>query len=88
MTKPVDYPAVLAARFATSSWAMIGNDYDALEWNSDSPKPSRAELDALWPEVQAEIEAEAQARIMARETALAKLVALGLSEAEIRALVG
>lgn len=43
-------------------------------------KATKAEADRL--------EAERQEQITARETALAKLAALGLSEAEIRALVG
>ena len=84
----IEYTTILVRRFANSEWTMNANDYDQLVWLSDSPKPSKAELDALWSEVQAEIEAERQARITARETALAKLAALGLSEAEIRALVG
>lgn len=84
----IDYSAILSRRFVNSSWTMNADDYDQLVWLSDTPKPSRAELDALWEEVKAEIEAEAQARVTARETALAKLAALGLSEAEIRALVG
>jgi hypothetical protein len=67
---------------------MNADDYDQLTWLSDTPKPSRAELDALWPEVQAEIQAEAQAKIDARESALVKLGALGLDEAEIKALLG
>lgn len=83
-----DYAVILGRKFSNAEWTINANDYDQLIWLSDTPKPSKAELDALWPEVKAEIEAEAQARVTARETALVKLAALGLSEAEIRALVG
>ena len=83
-----DYSVVLTYRFKGAEWHMNADDYDQLTWLSDSPKPSRAELDALWPEVQAEIQAEAQAKIDARESALVKLGVLGLDEAEIKALLG
>jgi hypothetical protein len=84
----IDYTQVLSRRFRHCEWTMNADDYDQLTWLSDTPKPSRAELDALWPEVQAEIQAEAQAKIDARESALVKLGALGLDEAEIKALLG
>jgi hypothetical protein len=83
-----DYALILARRFKNHEWNMNADDYDQLVWLSDTPKPTKAELDALWSEVQAEIEAERQERITARETALGKLAALGLSEAEITALLG
>ncbi len=31
-----------------------GNDYQQLNWLEDSPKPTEAELEALWPDVQYE----------------------------------
>jgi hypothetical protein len=83
-----DYAAVLTRRFPGQLWTLNANDYEQLNWDSKNPKPSRAELDALWPEVQAELQAEAQAKVDARESALAKLAALGLDEAEIKALLG
>lgn len=83
-----DYAVILTRRFRDHEWHMNADDYDQLVWLSDSPKPSKAELDALWPEVQAEMKAEAEARVSARQSALAKLSALGLSEVEIQALLG
>lgn len=83
-----DYAVILTRRFRDHEWHMNADDYDQLVWLSDTPKPSKAELDALWEEVKAEIEAERQARVTARETALGKLSALGLTEAEIKALLG
>ena len=45
-----DYAAVLTARY-DAQWTLDGESYDGLTWLSDSPKPSQAELDALWAEV-------------------------------------
>jgi hypothetical protein len=45
-------------------------------------------LDALWPEVEAEIAAEAQAKVDAKASAVSKLEALGLSVDEIKEAFG
>ena len=47
-----DYPAVLTALYPGAEWSLSGDDYAGLTWLSDSPKPTQAELDAAWPEVQ------------------------------------
>lgn len=83
-----DYAAVLTLKYPGSIWTLDGDDYSGLTWLSDTPKPTQAELDAAWPDVQKQI---AQARtdaINTRASALAKLEALGLTTAEIAALVG
>lgn len=57
----------------------------------DVVRDATAEEVARFEAVKAEadrIEAEAQAKVDARESALAKLSALGLSDAEIQALLG
>jgi hypothetical protein len=46
-----DYAAVLTANYAGSQWAINGNDYATLQWFSDTTKPTQAELDAQWPQV-------------------------------------
>ena len=48
----VDYPAVLNAKYPGTLWTMDGDEYTGLNWLDDSPKPTQAELDAAWPEVQ------------------------------------
>jgi len=45
-----DYAAVLTARY-DAEWTLDGDSYEGLTWLSDSPKPTQAELDALWAEV-------------------------------------
>ena len=48
----MDIAAILETHFRDSLWILDGDDYTGLTWLSDSPKPTEAELEALWPEVQ------------------------------------
>jgi len=84
----IDYAKILTKKYVGKQWSLSGNSYDNLEWLDSSPKPTQAELDSLWGETQAQIQAEAQAIIDTKVSALAKLTALGLTQAEITALVG
>ena len=83
-----DYAAVLTRRHADREWILDGDAYEGLTMLDDGPKPSKKSLDDAWPAVAAEIAAETQQRETARQSALAKLKALGLTDAEIAALVG
>jgi hypothetical protein len=47
----IDYGAILTANYPGAQWALDGNDYDSLQWFDSTPKPTQAELDAAWPEV-------------------------------------
>jgi len=65
-----DYITLLLASFPNDEWTMSGNSYEGLTWLSDSPKPSQAELDRAWPQVQydreyAAVEAQRRARYQA-----------------------
>lgn len=51
----MDYAQILTRKYPGKEWTLNGDDYKGLTWLSDSPKPSKKELEALWPEVQAEI---------------------------------
>lgn len=51
-------------------------------------KPTKAEFDAKLAELQAEETSKQEALIAAKQSALSKLTALGLTEAEIKALTG
>jgi hypothetical protein len=82
----MDIAAILTVKYAGSEWTLDGDNYEGLSWLSDSAKPSEEELTNLWPEVQAEIAANQQAKIDAKVSLLAKLAALGLTEQEIAAL--
>jgi hypothetical protein len=45
-------------------------------------------LDNLWDEVRAMIEAEEESRIALKASAVAKLSALGLTDDEVKAIIG
>lgn len=83
-----DYAAVLTRRHSGREWILNGDDYDGLIILDGGPKPTKKSLDDAWPEVKNEIEAEASAKVSTRQSALAKLAALGLTEAEISAIIG
>ena len=65
----IDYTLVLVSRYPDSQWSLDGETYDGLVWLSETPKPTQAELDALWPQVQYEnqVVAVEQARLVAYE---------------------
>ena len=84
----MDIPMILTERYEGSEWTLDGDGYTGLIWLSDTPKPTKKSLEALWPDVQAEIVAEAQARVDAKASAIAKLEALGLTVDEVQAAFG
>lgn len=78
----IDYAAILTSKF-DGKWILDGDDYSGLSWLSKSPKPSKEELDALWPIVQQEIADKVAAKQAAK---LAVLEKLGISETEAKLL--
>jgi hypothetical protein len=83
----LDYSWILTLNYAGKEWSLDGESYDGLTWLDASPKPTQAELDALWESTQAAVTAKAQAVIDTKTSALAKLAALGLTQDEIKALL-
>ena len=83
-----DYAAVLTADYPNQEWTLSGDNYDGLTWLSDSPKPTQAELDAAWPTVQQAQADAVAAKEAARQSAISKLAALGLTVDEISAAFG
>ena len=47
----IDYALILQTNYAGAEWSITGNDYETLEWFSASTKPTKAQLDAAWPQV-------------------------------------
>ena len=85
----IDYSLVLTVNYPNTQWAFDNiYDYATLIWNDDSAKPTKSELDALWESTQTQAQANAQAAIDTKASALAKLAELGLTQDEIKALVG
>ena len=83
-----DYAAVLTENYPDAEWTLNGDTCEGLTWLSDSPKPSKAELDAAWPAVQQARADAVAAKEAARQSAIDKLAALGLTVDEISAAFG
>lgn len=84
----IDYITILSENFLDKKWEFRGVEYSGLEWLDESPKPTKAELDALWESTKAAVAAKEQAAKDVKASALAKLAALGLTQDEVKALVG
>jgi hypothetical protein len=84
----MDYAIILTTKYQGSEWILDGDSYEGLTWLSDTPKPTKSALEALWPEVQAELVAKAQAKIDAKASAISKLQALGLTVQEVEVAFG
>ena len=81
----IDYTLILSRKYAGQEWILDGDDYSGLTWLSDTAKPTKTTLDNLWPTVQAEILAEAEAKAAQRQALLSRL---GITEEEARILLG
>jgi len=81
----IDYTLILTRHFE-GQWTLNGDDYNGLTWLSDTEKPTKKELDDLWPQVLEEIEIEKKAKINAKKSAEEKLAKLGLTAQDLRAL--
>jgi hypothetical protein len=84
----MDIGIILSTKYIGSEWTLNGGDYEGLTWLSDTPRPTKKALEDLWPEVQAELAAKAQAKIDAKASAIAKLEALGLTVEEVEVAFG
>ena len=84
----MDIATILTRKYVGSEWTLDGDDYTGLTWLSDTAKPTKSALEKLWSEVQQEIADEAQARLDAKASAVAKLEALGLTVEEVSVAFG
>jgi len=84
----MDIATILTRKYPGKEWTLNGDDYSGLTWHSDGKAPTKAELEKLWTTVQQEIADEAQARIDAKASAVAKLEALGLTVEEVSVAFG
>lgn len=48
----IDYTQILIINYPNDNWSLNGDTYEGLSWESDTPKPTQEELDALWPSTQ------------------------------------
>jgi hypothetical protein len=73
----------------TAEFSMSGSDISALDtiiWENGTAPIPKEQILALIPQVELEMQQEAQAKIDNKNNALSKLQALGLSEAEVKEL--
>ena len=86
MTKLTD---ALNSLKPTSQWKIIGDDYAVIEWLSlDGIAPTQKEIDdEIKRLVSANAKAEAD-KVAVKQSAQAKLAALGLTADEVAAIVG
>lgn len=82
----MNIPLILNYLRPNEQWSLDGNDYDGLIWLDETEKPTLAEIEAIADEAQAAYQAAIEAKAAARQSALAKLAELGLTEEEIAAL--
>ena len=80
----MDITLILTRRFP-GVWTLNGDNYDGLEWLSDTPKPTLEEIESQWSSVKAEIAQEKADAEAKRQALLAKL---GITEEEARLLLG
>ena len=80
--------AILSLR-PDAGFVMRDNDVAAIEWETEGVTPlTEAEVAAEMVRLEAVAVEEQAADAAARESAVAKLAALGLNDAEIKAIVG
>lgn len=84
----IDYSLILSKRFGGKTWSIVESDYDTLNWQDESTKPTQQELDDMWQSVQQEIIDEESAKETAKQLALEKLAKLGLTPEEVKIIVG
>ncbi len=68
--------------------SMSGEDINTLVWENGTQPINKQDILDLVPECLAEIQAEEQDKIANKQSALTKLSALGLTEAEIKSIIG
>jgi hypothetical protein len=84
----MDISTILTRRYEGAEWTLNGDEYAGLTWLSDTTKPTLKTLEGLWADVEAEIAAEAQSKVDAKASAVAKLQALGLTVEEVQVAFG
>ena len=71
-----------------AKFTLTDNDINSIEWLEGTTPISKADIQAQIPTVEAEIEQEKQDAINKKASGKQKLLDLGLTEAEVKALIG
>jgi hypothetical protein len=68
---------------------MNGDDVEGIIWHTDGVEPlTTAEVETEMQRLEQEVLDVEAAKVVARESAMSKLAALGLSDSEVEAIVG
>ena len=68
--------------------SVSGNDIDSIVWENGTEEISKADIQEQLPIVEQEIKDAAQAKIDKKASGKQKLLDLGLTEEEVKALIG
>jgi len=68
--------------------SISGNDLDSITWEDGTSAISKSNIEAKLIQAQNELDAEAQDKIAKKASGKQKLLDLGLSEEEVKALIG
>jgi hypothetical protein len=71
-----------------ADFTVNAEDYNQITWLNGTTPISKSEIEAMIPTVKAETEQEKQDEINKKATAKQKLIDLGLTEEEVKALIG
>lgn len=55
----MDIALILVTNYTNAKWVMSGSEYEGLEWFDESPKPTEAELQSQWADVQYQVSYDA-----------------------------
>jgi hypothetical protein len=69
----IDYTKILNAKYPGSQWSLNGDNYEGLTWLSDTPKPTKKQLDDLWEAVQEQLEQDIEDKKLAKAALLDRL---------------
>lgn len=83
MENKIDYLSILDKKFKDKEWSINGFRYEDIQWFSDTPKPTKKEMDALWDEVMKEVKSDRESTITEQDLILSKLESVGLDLDEI-----
>ena len=85
----IGYPQAVASLRPGVEWTMNGDDVENIIWHTPNVQPlTKAEVDAEVARLEAEAVAVVERKAAAKESAVAKLAALGLSVDEVEAILG
>jgi hypothetical protein len=71
-----------------ANFIIKNEDINNIEWLNGTTPISKEEIEAMMPVVQQEIENKKAQELANKQSALNKLKALGLNDAEIKAIIG